>query len=283
MTRDPKERSNNMDKEMEIEVFRVGDYGEKGQWAEADLDRMAQDYAPDRHEAPVTVDHHQDGPALGWVKGLRRMGNRLLARLGGLEPAFTEMLESGRFKKRSVELYRRLESTGRPYLKAVSFLGAASPAVKGMEDPVFTEDGKAEAACFTETLDEELPEEKSREEAAAFCEQLRVEGRWLPQWERMGLEPFLESLEREAPLFEEGPPARQWFLDFLRSLAPLVPGQEMPSDPKPSFHENPGMPDNRRGVALDDRSIQLHRLVCQYQEKYPETSYTDALRRVSMA
>jgi len=128
-----------MDQEIEMEVFRAGDYGPRGSYSEEDLERMASDYAPGLHEAPVTVDHRQDGPALGWVRGLRRAGRLLLARLGGLDCGFLENLKAGAFKKRSVEIYRKLETTGRPYLRALTFLGAGAPVVKGLADPVFGE------------------------------------------------------------------------------------------------------------------------------------------------
>ena len=128
-----------MDQEIEMEVFRAGDYGPRGSYSEEDLERIASDYAPGLHEAPVTVDHRQDGPALGWVRGLRRAGRLLLARLGGLDRGFLENLKAGAFKKRSVEIYRKLETTGRPYLRALTFLGAGAPVVKGLADPVFGE------------------------------------------------------------------------------------------------------------------------------------------------
>jgi hypothetical protein len=128
-----------MDQEIEMEVFRAGDYGPRGSYSEEDLERIASDYAPGLHEAPVTVDHRQEGPALGWVRGLRRAGRLLLARLGGLDCGFLENLKAGAFKKRSVEIYRKLETTGRPYLRALTFLGAGAPVVKGLADPVFGE------------------------------------------------------------------------------------------------------------------------------------------------
>src|SRR5690606_32066987 len=51
--------------ELELEIFRAGDYGPRGRWSEADLDRLAAGYDPALHEAPVTLDHAQTGPALG--------------------------------------------------------------------------------------------------------------------------------------------------------------------------------------------------------------------------
>ena len=42
---------------LELEIFRAGDYGDKGSWGEGELDQLAADYDPALHEAPVTLDH----------------------------------------------------------------------------------------------------------------------------------------------------------------------------------------------------------------------------------
>lgn len=126
--------------ELEMEVFRAGDYGDKGRWSEDDLARIAADYDPATHEAPVTLDHAQAGPAMGWVRGLRAAGPVLLATLGQLSDELKGWLAGGRFKKRSIELYPAFPATGRPYLRAVSFLGAAVPEVKGLADPLFADE-----------------------------------------------------------------------------------------------------------------------------------------------
>ena len=125
-----------MNSQLEVEVFRAGDYGAKGVWGEGELERIASDYDPALHEAPVTLDHAQQGPALGWVEALRRVGDRLVARLRGLNGRLVELIREGSFKKRSVEIYPALRETGRPYLRAVSFLGASVPEVKGLADPL---------------------------------------------------------------------------------------------------------------------------------------------------
>lgn len=129
-----------MDASMEIEVFRAGDYGPKGMYTSEDLRRIADDYDPAWHEAPVTLDHRQDGPAYGWVTGLRCAGDVLVACLKDLHESLREWIRKGAYKKRSIELYRSFTHTGRPYLRTVSFLGACPPEVKGLADPIFRED-----------------------------------------------------------------------------------------------------------------------------------------------
>ena len=97
-----------------------------------DLVRMAGDYDPLLQEAPVTVEHRREGPAHGWVAALRVAGDRLQARFTDLSENLRDWLRSGAYCSRSIEMYKPFESTGRAYLGAVSFLGAAPPAVKGL-------------------------------------------------------------------------------------------------------------------------------------------------------
>lgn len=299
-----------MDFEMELEVFRAGDFGPRGAYSEDDLEVMARDYDPQSHEAPVTVDHCQEGPALGWVRALRRSGGALLARLGGLDAGFLEQLKSGAFKKRSVELYRGFEGTDRPYLKALTFLGAGAPVVKGMADPAFSENdpsvwiqwAEADAMASVEAHEDEEtvgfadePKEEAEalvpEDVERFCERLRDRGRLLPAWEEKGLGRFVAALDDEAPrLFSDDPEAagmtaRAWFQEFLESLGALVPMGEMAPAPHRGFAESAlgseSTPSNWRGARIDEESLKLHRRVCEFRRANPEASYCEALGAVA--
>lgn len=123
-----------------IEIFRAGDYGERGHWATNDLDRLAAAYDPRKQAAPVVLGHPaDDAPAYGWVKRLRRAGQSLWAQLEKVDPALEALLRAGRFAQRSVALYKRFPLTGGPYLRHVGFLGAAPPAVKGLSPVRFVD------------------------------------------------------------------------------------------------------------------------------------------------
>lgn len=255
---------------LDLEVFRAGDHGERGCWDEATLDAMAADYSPSIHEAPVTVDHAQSGPALGWVEGLRRVGNVLMARLRGLDPAFADMIRRGAFKKRSVEIYRSLETTGRPYLRAVSFLGACPPAVKGLADVVFAE-GESEPVV----IDFGEAEQKAQPDAGwiALRDRLMAEGQWLPTWEETGIERFWCELIGEEQ--------RAWFAEFLESLPNAVPTGSLPSAAAINhrFRDQTLQPSPRAEVSED--SLALHREVMAFSEANPNVSYAEALRAVA--
>ena len=94
-----------------IEIFRAGrhldDAGVAHHFSEADLDGMAASYSPALREAPLTVGHPKDNlPAYGWVKAVARTPAGTLAITPHqVEPQFAEMVQAGRFKKRSASFY----------------------------------------------------------------------------------------------------------------------------------------------------------------------------------
>jgi len=129
-------------KENWIEVFRAGTHtamnGTTRTWTEQDLDDAVAAYDPAQHEAPLVVGHPQDNaPAYGWVAAVKREGSRLLIQPHQLDPAFREMVKTGRFKKRSISFY----ADGS--IRHIGFLGAQPPAVKGLKDVQFSQDGEA--------------------------------------------------------------------------------------------------------------------------------------------
>lgn len=64
--------------------------------------------------------------------GLRLSGDRLQAKLTDFAPDGEYLLTNHMFKNRSLEVVYDFAATGGPYLVALSFLGAARPAVKGL-------------------------------------------------------------------------------------------------------------------------------------------------------
>lgn len=131
-----------------IELFRAGNYGEQGSFSEADLDRIVSNYKPSAHEAPAVIGHpKEDAPAYGWVESLKRSGNLLLGKLNKVDPAFAEMVEAGRFKKRSASFYKTPDGYS---LRHVGFLGAQPPVVKGLADCKFADAGGHEVVEFKE-------------------------------------------------------------------------------------------------------------------------------------
>ncbi len=237
---------------IDVEVFRAGDYGERGVYTAADLDAIAADYNPREHEAPVTIDHAQSGPAHGWVLGLRALGDRLVATLGRISPSLAEAIGAGAFRKRSVEIYRRFSATGRPYLKAVSFLGAAAPEVKGLADPEF-----AETADSVASFEEEVGVAQSAKE------RLLSAGRWNPQWERNGLLAVFQALD--------GTPQFDVLAGHLAAAPPVSFGEASRTETA-SFAEDP-----LSGASPE--SLARHRAALALVAAEPALAYRDALLR----
>ena len=156
-----------------FEVFRAGNYPQ-GVFSKDDVETLAANYDPTFCEAPITLDHEQKGPAYGWVEKLMAKNGVLKACFRDVSPELKDLVQSGKYKKISVEIYRELEGKI-PYLKSISFLGAGIPQVKGME-PVKFRDGESETYIFNieEFIDiEELaPEIKESEEFVKLQNQI---------------------------------------------------------------------------------------------------------------
>ena len=120
-----------------FEVFKAGKYPQ-GKFTEKEIAEIAKNYDPKFCEAPITIDHQQSGPAYGWVDTVKADGDKLKVAFKDVPQEFEKDVNDGKYKKVSVELYRNLEGKG-AYLKAVSFLGAATPQVKGLEPIKFME------------------------------------------------------------------------------------------------------------------------------------------------
>jgi hypothetical protein len=244
--------------QIQVEIFRTGNYGEKGTYGEADLDRIAESYDPAVHEAPVTFDHEQKGPAHGWVKSLSRLGDRLVATIGRVSEGLHQALTSQSFKKRSIELYRRFPKTGEPYLKAVSFLGAAAPEVKGLADPVFAE-GAEQTVCFAE-------EAMTADQAKAL---LMEKGLWRPEWEERGVAQLFAAIAHT---------------DHGETLIALLTARDTPvsfgrmesegTGGSVAFAEDPP-------AGATPSSLLLHRRACALLRENPSLSYRDALLKLS--
>lgn len=164
-----------------FEIFRSGTHtdssGRTRNWSHTDLDKTVSSYKPENHEAPAVIGHPKDnGPAYGWVEGLRRVGDVLFAKLKQVEPQFSEMVKAGRFKKRSASFYPDGS------LRHIGFLGAQSPAIKGLADVKFADDEEffeyeentegfqkkpsKEDNVTIEELEKQLAEEKKKRVAA---------------------------------------------------------------------------------------------------------------------
>ena len=135
-----------------FEVFKAGNYPQ-GKFTKEEVQELAKNYDPSFCEAPITLDHEQKGPAYGWVDKLKEEDGMLKATFKDLSDDLKEFVQQGKYKKISVEIYRELEGK-KPYLKAVSFLGASIPQVKGMKAVEFKE-GESDTYIFEAQIEDE--------------------------------------------------------------------------------------------------------------------------------
>ena len=142
-----------------FEIFRTGTHtamsGSTLSFSAADLSKIAAGYDPVRHEAPIVIGHPTtDGPAHGWIKGIKVEGDRLVAEPDQINPAFAELVRNGSYKKVSASFWPPRHpnnpTPGSFALRHVGFLGAVPPAVKDLRQVSFSD------AADTEIFEVEL-------------------------------------------------------------------------------------------------------------------------------
>lgn len=136
-----------------FEIFKPGRHtaanGATLDFSDDVLARSAAAYDPAVHEAPIVVGHPRDNaPAYGWVKSIDFADGSVTVEPDQVDADFEEMVQAGRFKKRSASWYLP-GSAGHPlkgtpnhdtyYLRHVGFLGAMPPAIKGLKEVNFNE------------------------------------------------------------------------------------------------------------------------------------------------
>lgn len=297
-----------------ITIFRSGRHvdaiGLEAAFSVADLTAIAEGYDPAIHEAPLVVGHPQtDGPAFGWVGSLTTDGTHLLAHPQQVDPGFAEMVASGRFKKISASFYTpaspRNPKPGQYYLRHVGFLGAQPPAIKGLPDARFADDGEGvvyylepgatnvteeeqqkqqeltalQADLSRKALDFAEREKKLQEAEHAFnrreittrVQDLAKDGKILPK-DEAGLISFLEGVPEDnvVSFSEDGKnvqvPSRAWLQDFLARLPTMVNYGEHPGTKTAAAAAGPGRLSVPLGRPLDQDRLALHRKALAYAE-----------------
>jgi hypothetical protein len=142
-----------------VDLFRAGNYGDRGNFTADDLNHIANSYDPAFSMAPLVKGHPKtDDEAHGWVTGMRVVTDKVGAKLQGLfqdVKAETEkLMEAGAFRNRSVAIYDDLKGKGL-YLRHVGLLGAVPPEVKAL-GPVTFDDGEAKFSAHDFKDDEPI-------------------------------------------------------------------------------------------------------------------------------
>ncbi len=133
--------------EFEVEAFAAGTWhGEE--YTVADLQSMVKNFEAlgDTVKPPVKLGHNEkqmkeimkDGqPALGWVKSLKRKGDKLIATLTQVPDLVYKAIRAGRYKRVSSEIYWNYRQGGKVYDRVyagLALLGADIPEVTTLAD-----------------------------------------------------------------------------------------------------------------------------------------------------
>lgn len=124
------------------EICATGDFGNNIKITYETLQTIAKNFEKlkDKIKPPLTVDHIESGPALGWVENVRYAEDKLLGDIKDVPKQVADMIRIGAYRRYSPELYAEGEIPGIqekvdfPVLKAVSLLGAGIPRMKSLED-----------------------------------------------------------------------------------------------------------------------------------------------------
>lgn len=232
-----------------IEVFRPGKFvamgGEACEFTAADIKAIAAAYDPEAAPVPGVVGHPKhDDPAYCWARSFffDEDGQRLIAEVGDIAPAFADQVAEGRYRKISLALFAPdAPNNPRPgnwYPKHIGFLGAAAPAVTGLRPVQF-----AEAETGVVTL--EFGDERAFRDVAALFQGLRE---WMI--EKFGPEPADKALPR-------------WTIDWIDEAATREPPENPGTSPMfsapakdPVMTDKPTQPDQ---AALDARLAEIER------------------------
>ena len=130
--------------EFDAEIFSVGTWtdasGSRDKYTDADLDNMVENFnkLKETVKPPVKLGHKEEGqPSIGWVKALKRVGDKLIGTLTQVPDLVMKAIQSGRYKRISSEIYFNHKHAGETFkrvLAGVALLGADIPAVANLKD-----------------------------------------------------------------------------------------------------------------------------------------------------
>ena len=138
-----------------VEIFRAGTWnGDK--YTEQDLDDMVAAFENVGYRPPLKMGHAEKSgaPAYGWIKAIRKVGDKLVADFMDLPKKVHDAIKERRFDTVSAEIFWNFKRAGRVFrraLKAVALLGAEIPGVAGLKPlrDSFTLPPDSAAHCYS--------------------------------------------------------------------------------------------------------------------------------------
>lgn len=121
------------------------------------------------HEAPAVIGHPKDNtPAFGWAAALRLKDGVLEAQFADTDDDFEQMVEQGKFRKRSASFY-----LNPPSLRHVGFLGAMPPALKGLRDIQFADGESVTVEISFSEENQTMKDEEVDKVAESFVDKVK--------------------------------------------------------------------------------------------------------------
>jgi len=302
-------------KTIEIDVLATGRFMPRGspgeiEFKEADLDEIAETtnavIEKTGFKPPVGLAHEpgaaipEGSGAIGLIDGLRRAGNKLLAKVRLVGEDLADAVKKGVVNYRSPELWLDAGKVsgltevdglaGRKALRRLALLGSDVPAVKDLTPlgAFFADEGggvavlelgsEAESTRLRTRL-RDLEKELQKHETMSFLERMKQEGRVLPADEKRGLHDFLLLLGRDESVlaFGEGNvdlSPLEWFKGFLESIPPRVDFAEPVATARSVEHVS------HSGFTAE--SVRLHRQVLsRLRDEGRENNLPNYLRTLS--
>lgn len=253
-----------------IEIFKAGNHKGK-EYSEDVVKEIAETYDRRRHEAPFLVNHDETQPNQGLVKAVIAFGDRLFAIPHKVVTEFAESVNSGRLPRMSVRLYHPNDPLnpvqGKWGLRHVA--AVQIPAVKGMEEPTFSEDADDLLECFSEPIDSKFEDPKSFKslEFMDWDDMAQAE-----QWQRMRdwfISKFnLETADQVIPI------------QFIDSLKISAAQDDMVYAPKPEmqmdYSEGKTVDLEQREAAVAEREAK----VLQREAELTKTEFSEYTDRL---
>lgn len=138
-----------------IEIARTGTFtdsaGRPQTFTEGDLEAIAHAYNPAKRDAPLVFGHPKTdaAPAFGWAARLRAENGKLFAQFAHVPDAVRDLVAKRHYRHVSMSLM-----PDRVTLRHVALLGAAQPAIDGLEAVEFHDGGNAITVDFAATRGE---------------------------------------------------------------------------------------------------------------------------------
>lgn len=163
-----------MDGEAWVQIARTGTFtdsaGREQTFTEGDLDAIVAAYDPQKRDAPLVFGHPKTdaAPAFGWVQKLKRTGNKLFALFAHVPGVVKDLVAKKHYRHVSMSLM-----TDRVTLRHVALLGAAQPAIDGLEAVELHNGGDSICVEFSEAVTTEGDDTMTVEELQRQVGQLQ--------------------------------------------------------------------------------------------------------------